>query len=113
MPRAKKVLVCLNRHSGGVERGRKEVDAIRRALHGVGIDARIELLDGGRIPPRAKAAAKQGDKLLIVAGGDGTVSAAASALAGTRTALGILPLGTLNHFARDLGLPTDLAEAAT
>ena len=45
-------------------------------------------------------------------GGDGTISAAASALAGTKTLLGILPLGTLNHFARDLGIPANLDEAA-
>src|SRR5205085_4347134 len=34
-----------------------------------------------------------------------------SALGGTDTLLGVLPLGTLNHFARDLGIPTDLTEA--
>ena len=56
--------------------------------------------------------AERGDELLIVGGGDGTISAAASALVGTETRLGILPLGTLNHFARDLGIPTDLDEAA-
>ena len=61
---------------------------------------------------RCKAVAERGDPLLIVGGGDGTISAAASALAGTETRLGILPLGTLNHFARDLGIPTDLDEAA-
>ncbi|MEA3059970.1 MAG: hypothetical protein QOE50_1382, partial [Sphingomonadales bacterium] len=49
---------------------------------------------------------------LVVGGGDGTISAAASALVGTETLLGILPLGTLNHFARDLGIPTKLADAA-
>ena len=61
---------------------------------------------------RCKAIAERGDPLLIVGGGDGTIGAAASALVGTETRLGILPLGTLNHFARDLGIPTDLAEAA-
>ena len=50
--------------------------------------------------------------MLIVGGGDGTISAAAGAVAGSATTLGILPLGTLNHFARDLAIPNDLDEAA-
>lgn len=45
-------------------------------------------------------------------GGDGTVNAVAGALAGTSTPMLVLPAGTLNHFARDLGLPLDPAEAA-
>jgi YegS/Rv2252/BmrU family lipid kinase len=62
---------------------------------------------------RAKAIAERGDPRLVVGGGDGTIGAAASALVGSTTMLGILPLGTLNHFARDLGLPADLGQAAT
>lgn len=48
---------------------------------------------------------------VVIAGGDGTVAAAAAVLAGTSTALAVLPGGTLNHFARDHGIPTDLEEA--
>ena len=49
---------------------------------------------------------------LVIAGGDGSVATAASVLAGTDIELAVLPGGTLNHFARDHEIPTDLAEAA-
>ena len=48
----------------------------------------------------------------MAAGGDGTVGSLADVVRGTNTALGILPLGTLNHFAKDLGVPLDAVEAA-
>src|SRR6185436_11929037 len=50
--------------------------------------------------------------LLVAAGGDGTINAVAGVVRGTGTALGILPFGTLNHFAKDLHIPLDPAEAA-
>jgi diacylglycerol kinase family enzyme len=49
---------------------------------------------------------------IVAAGGDGTVSAVASALAGSDIPLGVLPTGTLNHFAKDLGIPLRLEDAA-
>lgn len=106
------VLVLLNRNSGGVERGEKDSKAIAQALARAGRTARVELMTGASLSTRAGEAVKSNAPLLIVAGGDGSVGAAAGALAGSDTALGILPMGTLNHFARDLGLPTDLAGAA-
>ena len=106
------VPVLLNRAGGALAADPALADRVAEALKAAGIEAEIELLSGGDCAVRARAVAERGDPLLIVGGGDGTISAAASALAGTETRLGILPLGTLNHFARDLGIPTDLEEAA-
>src|SRR6185503_11351427 len=61
---------------------------------------------------RAADAVCRGSDVVVAGGGDGTVSTAAGALAGTGVPLGVLPLGTLNHFAKDLGIPLDLGDAA-
>ena len=106
------VSVLLNRGGGALAADSSLPDKVEQALKAAGVDAEVELLSGGDCAVRCRAIAERGDKLLIVGGGDGTISAAASALVGTETMLGVLPLGTLNHFARDLGIPTDLDEAA-
>lgn len=106
------VPLLLNRDGGALARDPGLADHVREALRSAGLDVELELLSGGDCALRCRAAAERGDELLIVGGGDGTISAAASALAGTPTKLGILPLGTLNHFARDLKIPTDLEDAA-
>jgi diacylglycerol kinase family enzyme len=107
-----RITMLINRGGGAVAADPAIADEAAKALADAGVDAHVELIDGGNYSVRCRAIAERGDELLIVGGGDGTVSAAASALIGTETLLGILPLGTLNHFARDLGIPTDLAEAA-
>jgi YegS/Rv2252/BmrU family lipid kinase len=104
--------VLLNRGGGAVAADPDIPGKVAEALTKAGIDAEVELVEGGDCAVRCKAVAERGDPLLIVGGGDGTIGAAASALVGTDTRLGILPLGTLNHFARDLGIPADLDEAA-
>jgi diacylglycerol kinase family enzyme len=58
-----------------------------------------------------RRAVSDGAPRVVVAGGDGTIASAASVLGGTSTALAVLPGGTLNHFVRDHGIPTDLDEA--
>ena len=106
------VTILLNRSGGAVRADPKIADKVREAFGSCGFSAEIELIAGGDCTVRCRAIAERGDELLVVGGGDGTVSAAASALVGTKTLLAILPLGTLNHFARDLRIPTDLGEAA-
>jgi YegS/Rv2252/BmrU family lipid kinase len=107
-----KVHVLLNRGGGAFVADPQLRKKVAAALKAAGVDAKIEMIDGGDCEVRAKAIAERGDPLLVVGGGDGTIGAAASAMVGSKTVLGILPLGTLNHFARDLGLPADLTETA-
>src|SRR4051812_33544340 len=105
------IVVLLNRGGGAVAADRRIGAKVAKALKDAGVDAEIELIGGGDCVVRCRPLAERGDELVVVGGGDGTVSAAASALAGTETLLGVLPLGTLNHFARDLGIPTKLEGA--
>jgi diacylglycerol kinase family enzyme len=80
------------------------------------MDVDVSVVKGAEITGAARQFAVSNARaaspsILVVGGGDGTVGAAASALAGTDILLGILPLGTLNHFAKDLNIPTDLDAA--
>ena len=78
----------------------------------MGIDAAVSALNPGEdLGEHARRALEKRPAILVAAGGDGTVNAVADALRGTDTALGIVPAGTLNHFARDLGIPLDPIEA--
>ncbi len=83
----------------------------RDALRNPG-DIEIREADPANLVAAIRVAVREGARRIIVAGGDGTIAAAASVVAGTDVSIGILPAGTLNHLARDLGIPLDLAEAA-
>ncbi len=67
------------------------------------------LEDAGNGP--ARQAAEEGADIVIAAGGDGTLHAVASALIGTNSALGIIPMGTMNNIARSLRIPENIEEA--
>ena len=82
------------------------------AFDDVGLAAEIKLLRGAEIADATEAL--QAHDLVVVGGGDGTLGAAARVLLDRPgSALGILPLGTHNHFARQLNIPQDLAGAAS
>lgn len=77
-----------------------------------GIHATVNLVKSGEEIVRATDQALAQDPALIVAaGGDGTVSAVASRVAGKQAVLAVMPMGTLNHFAKDLGIPLELDAA--
>jgi YegS/Rv2252/BmrU family lipid kinase len=65
----------------------------------------VEPRDGEELPDLVRRAVQDGCAAVFVAGGDGTVGQVAAQLAGSSTALGVLPAGTANVWARELGLP--------
>lgn len=77
------------------------------------IDADMSLArSGAEVTQLAQDAARGPYKVMVAAGGDGTVNTVAAAAVESGKILGVLPLGTLNHFARDLKIPSDLEAAA-
>ena len=108
---AKKVFIVLNPVAGT-----SVVEDVRRALDHHFIPGETacvvhETVKGDAIERIAREAQGRGFEMVVAAGGDGTVSAVADGLVGTETPLGIIPLGTANVLARELGIPVDLEGA--
>jgi len=104
--------VLINKAGGAAKAaGDNLADTVLSAFAKAGSAARVTLLDGAAMESELRERARH-SRRLVVAGGDGTISCAAGVLAGSEVELAILPLGTLNHLARDAGIPSDLHEAA-
>ena len=71
----------------------------------------IEAANGKELLAAARSAVERGARTVVAGGGDGTINAVASSLVGTDCRLGVLPMGTLNHFAKDLKIPASIDEA--
>jgi YegS/Rv2252/BmrU family lipid kinase len=109
-PRALEVII--NASSGAT--GKEEVrDKLADLFSQSGLEARISLAkSGAQLIELARRAADSDAATIIAGGGDGTINAVASTLIDKGKTLGVLPLGTLNHFAKDLKIPLDLEGAA-
>ncbi len=103
-------LVNANAGTAGASPG--EVVAAAFKTHGV-LPHIIEVQEGDDIHALTRQALAQGHKVMVSGGGDGTVNAVASCVIGQKgITFGVLPMGTYNHFAKDLVIPLDLAAAA-
>mgnify|MGYP000022190223 CR=1 FL=1 len=105
-----RICVLANPKSG---RNSRDRDAIARAMAVFGPHATLRHWRSGEdLDVVVRRLVAEGFQTIVAAGGDGTVTGVAHALLGTRVALGVLPLGTFNFFARGLHLPEDPEGAA-
>jgi diacylglycerol kinase family enzyme len=111
MPRAATITVIVNARAGAAMGEPQIATRIADCFRSAGCQPRMVSLADGDDPERAARDASRHAAIVVAAGGDGTVSSVAAALVGTDTVLGVLPIGTLNHFAKDLHIPLDLAAA--
>ena len=106
-----RALVIVNARSGGGWDDAR-ADDLRRQLAQAQLEAEVVLAREADDLAAALDRARSGGVGLVVAGGgDGTQAAVAASLVGTELVQGVLPLGTLNHFAKDLGIPLALEDA--
>jgi diacylglycerol kinase family enzyme len=101
--------VVLNDRAGSVANTPLTADDLLLKFKAAGLEAAIA--PGASLAAKIAAAIDSDAGVIVAAGGDGTITAVASALVGTGKALAILPLGTVNLLARDLAIPLAVADA--
>ena len=111
MHASRRIVAVLNASAG--DDGKQSVaERLAELLRGHGIEARILLARSGeQLVALARSVVRERPDVILAGGGDGTINAVATEIIGTDIALGVLPLGTLNHFAKALHMPEDLDSA--
>ena len=108
---AAKTVVIINATAGS-GRTVEWAEALTGKFRASGLQVEVTLVQNvAHMITTAQRALRLGAPIIVAGGGDGTINAVASVLTGTGTPLGVLPLGTLNHFAKDLHIPLELDEA--
>lgn len=111
-PISRHARLIMNPTSGNDEPNSMKLPEIVEALESEGIRAELTFTKPEESPASiAEQAVQEGYDLVIVGGGDGTVSEVAKGLLYTSIPLGIIPIGTYNNIARSLNLPNDVSEA--
>jgi YegS/Rv2252/BmrU family lipid kinase len=109
----RKAALLYNPESGGSRARRQELESVLALLRGANVEAQLILTDSrAHAKEKARQAALSGFDTIFACGGDGTIHNVIQVLANTGTALAILPMGTANALAHDLGLPMNIAAAA-
>jgi YegS/Rv2252/BmrU family lipid kinase len=107
----KKIAVILNMSAGN-----QKIDLLYQQIKDISREYELEtefflIHPGTDIHQIIKKALNENFEVIVAAGGDGTASAVASELIGTSAVMGVLPLGTRNHFSKDIQIPLDLRDA--
>lgn len=103
--------VIINAAGGSFVEGVTE-QALEDAFAAAGLDANVNYARSGeQIGEFAEAACSSDAEIIVAGGGDGTISSVAALVANTDKKFGVLPLGTLNNFSKDLNIPQDINEA--
>ncbi|MHB8499830.1 MAG: diacylglycerol/lipid kinase family protein [Candidatus Acidiferrales bacterium] len=106
-------LTCILNCASGSCSGPELREQLSRIFAEIGTPARILLApSGAQVSELARRAVQEKSQIIVAGGGDGTLNAVATELLRTSIPLGVLPLGTWNHFAKDLRIPQDLEGAA-
>ena len=105
--------ICVILNAGSGKKSSDDIaDQIREAFRAEGSAADLRMVRKSKhLMEEIRKAAGAGYGTVVAAGGDGTISAVADVLHGTDVAMGLIPLGTFNYFARSLGIPATIPEA--
>lgn len=108
----KRTAVVINKEAGTASSaGQDVIEKISSQFEYHKIKAEFFLTEGSEIKARVRSLIPMGFDIITIAGGDGTLNSGASILSGTEIPMGILPMGTLNHFAKDLDIPLGIEGA--
>jgi diacylglycerol kinase family enzyme len=108
-----KVIALINAKAGSLASASNvdQIEHIREAFATQKCEVEVRSCHGPQLLDAAKEALGQKPDAIVAGGGDGTISGIAATLAHSNIPLGVLPLGTLNHFAKDLGIPMSIEGA--